>query len=145
MKILNLNLDNDSLSQTPSRIARRATVAYVPKKFLIGLSKINRIVNFFSKRPQIQERLTHQILIALQILLNTNNVAVSIIARHFCVQARGVRDSESNAQTLACGAPYNQFFANFTVTSQLLHFGRKAAKAADSVQPVPWIYLYLLV
>lgn len=84
----------------------KATVAYIPEYVLIGLSKINRIVNFFSKRPQIQERLTRQILIALQILLSTKNVAVSIRARHFCVRARGIKDSKSNTKTLAFGGKF---------------------------------------
>lgn len=84
----------------------KATVAYVPEYVLIGLSKINRIVDFFSKRPQIQERLTHQILTALQILLSTKNVAVSILARHFCVQARGIKDSASSTKTLAFGGEF---------------------------------------
>ncbi|MBD4385398.1 GTP cyclohydrolase I FolE, partial [Xanthomonas citri pv. citri] len=73
----------------------KATVAYIPKDSVIGLSKINRIVQFFAQRPQVQERLTQQILTALQTLLGTNNVAVSIDAVHYCVKARGVRDATS--------------------------------------------------
>ncbi|STL52067.1 GTP cyclohydrolase I FolE [Escherichia coli] len=65
-------------------------MAYIPKDSVIGLSKINRIVQFFAQRPQVQERLTQQILIALQTLLGTNNVAVSIDAVHYCVKARGI-------------------------------------------------------
>ena len=57
---------------------------------MIGLSKINRIVQFFARRPQVQERLTQQILLALQTLLGTRDVAISIKATHFCVKARGV-------------------------------------------------------
>ena len=60
-------------------------MAYIPKDSVIGLSKINRIVQFFAQRPQVEERLTQQILIALQTLLGTNNVAVSIDAVHYCV------------------------------------------------------------
>ncbi len=66
---------------------------------MIGLSKINRIVQFFAQRPQVQERLTQQILIALQTLLGTNNVAVSIDAVHYCVKARGIRDATSATTT----------------------------------------------
>ncbi|WMY95771.1 MAG: GTP cyclohydrolase I FolE [Arsenophonus sp.] len=80
-----------------------ATVAYVPKDKLIGLSKINRIVQFFSNRPQVQERLTQQILIALQTLLNTINVAVSIDAIHYCVKARGIHDMTSSTMTTSLG------------------------------------------
>ena len=81
----------------------KATVAYIPKDSVIGLSKINRIVQFFSQRPQVQERLTQQILVALQTLLGTNNVAVSIDAVHYCVKARGIRDATS-ATTTTLGA-----------------------------------------
>ncbi|WP_093317984.1 GTP cyclohydrolase I FolE [Thorsellia anophelis] len=81
----------------------KATVAYLPKDKVIGLSKINRIVQFFSQRPQVQERLTQQILLALQTLLGTKNVAVSIDAVHYCVKARGVRDATSTTTTTALG------------------------------------------
>ncbi|QCI19716.1 MAG: GTP cyclohydrolase I FolE [Buchnera aphidicola (Brevicoryne brassicae)] len=77
----------------------QATVAYIPKNKIIGLSKINRIVQFFSKRPQIQERLTKQILLVLQVLLETNNVAIIINMEHFCVKARGVCDVNSRTVT----------------------------------------------
>ncbi|VEA72706.1 GTP cyclohydrolase 1 [Serratia rubidaea] len=81
----------------------KATVAYIPKDGVIGLSKINRIVQFFAQRPQVQERLTQQILIALQTLLGTNNVAVSIDAVHYCVKARGIRDATSATTTTSLG------------------------------------------
>lgn len=74
-------------------------MAYIPKDSVIGLSKINRIVQFFAQRPQVQERLTQQILTALQTLLGTNNVAVSIDAVHYCVKARGIRDATSATTT----------------------------------------------
>jgi GTP cyclohydrolase I len=80
-----------------------AKVAYIPNKKIIGLSKINRLVRFFSQRPQIQERLTQQILIALQTLLETNNVAISINATHYCVKSRGVMDVNSKTETTALG------------------------------------------
>jgi GTP cyclohydrolase I len=76
-----------------------ATVAYIPKNKVIGLSKINRIVQFFSRRPQVQERLTKQIADCLQLVLETDNVAVHINAKHFCVIARGIQDSHSSTVT----------------------------------------------
>lgn len=154
MQLLNLDLRDDSLTETPHRVASmyvdeifsglnyasfpkitlienkmkvdemvtvrditltstcehhfvtidgRATVAYIPKDFVIGLSKINRIVQFFSLRPQVQERLTQQILVALQTLLGTINVAVSIDAVHHCVKARGIRDATSATTTTSLG------------------------------------------
>ena len=80
-----------------------ARVAYVPGDKVIGLSKINRIVRFFAQRPQVQERLTRQILVALQTLLETDDVAVSIVATHYCVKSRGVMDGNSSTSTLALG------------------------------------------
>ncbi|MDR5615864.1 GTP cyclohydrolase I FolE [Arsenophonus sp.] len=154
MRLLNLDLKDDSLVETPKRVAKmyvdeifsgldynnfpkitlienkmdfdemvtvrditltsvcehhfvtidgKATVAYIPKDKVIGLSKINRIVQFFSQRPQVQERLTQQILIALQTLLGTSNVVVSIDAVHYCVKARGVRDVSSSTMTTSLG------------------------------------------
>lgn len=81
----------------------KATVAYIPKDAVIGLSKINRIVRFFAKRPQVQERLTQQILVALQTLLGTLNVAVCIDAVHYCVKSRGIQDATSATTTTALG------------------------------------------
>ena len=83
-----------------------ARVAYIPNEHVIGLSKINRIVKFFASRPQIQERLTQQVLIALQTLLKTENVAVSIKAKHYCVIARGVEDAQSSTETNALGGVF---------------------------------------
>lgn len=80
-----------------------AKVAYIPKARIIGLSKINRIVRFFGKRPQVQERLTQQILVALQALLGTEDVAVSVDATHYCVKSRGVMDTNSRTSTTALG------------------------------------------
>lgn len=84
----------------------KATVSYIPKDKVIGLSKINRIVEFFASRPQVQERLTQQILVALQTLLGTVNVAVSIDATHYCVKARGIKDSSSMTTTTALGGGF---------------------------------------
>ena len=83
-----------------------ADVAYIPANKIIGLSKINRIVRFFAQRPQVQERLTQQVLVALQTLLETEDVAVTIKATHYCVKARGVMDSNSNTQTTALGGQF---------------------------------------
>lgn len=85
-----------------------ARVAYIPRDKLIGLSKINRIVRFFAQRPQVQERLTRQILVALQALLGTDNVAVSINATHYCVKSRGVMDSNSQTSTTALGGCFKE-------------------------------------
>ncbi len=154
MQVLGLDLHDDSLSGTPSRVARMyvdeifsgldyknfpkvsvfdnkmhfdemvkvggitvtstcehhfvvmdgtAKVAYMPSDKIIGLSKINRIVQFFAHRPQVQERLTQQILVALQTLLHTKNVAVTITAVHYCVKSRGVKDMTSETTTTALG------------------------------------------
>ena len=154
MEVLGLDMSDDSLAETPERIAKMyveeifsgldyeafpkitlidnkmgvdemvkvsnitvtstcehhfvtidglAKVAYFPRGKVIGLSKINRIVQFFAQRPQVQERLTQQILIALQTLLGTNNVAVSIDAVHYCVKARGIRDATSATTTTSLG------------------------------------------
>jgi GTP cyclohydrolase I len=80
-----------------------AKVAYIPKNKIIGLSKINRLVRFFAQRPQVQERLTQQVLISLQTLLETEHVAVSIDATHYCVKSRGVMDTHSTTSTTALG------------------------------------------
>lgn len=85
-----------------------AKVAYLPKDKIIGLSKINRIVRFFAQRPQVQERLTQQILVTLQTLLETDNVAVSISAVHYCVKSRGVMDASSSTQTTALGGLFKR-------------------------------------
>ncbi len=83
-----------------------ATVAYVPKDKVLGLSKINRIVEYFAKRPQIQERLTEQVFHALCYILETDNVAVMIDARHYCVKSRGVEDTGSSTVTCKLGGGF---------------------------------------
>jgi GTP cyclohydrolase IA len=85
-----------------------ATVAYVPKDNVLGLSKINRIVEYFSKRPQIQERLTEQIFHALQFILDTEDVAVMIDAKHYCVSSRGVEDTGSSTVTSRLGGGFKK-------------------------------------
>ncbi|MEK6628711.1 MAG: GTP cyclohydrolase I FolE [Bdellovibrionota bacterium] len=150
MKYLDLDLNDDSLKDTPKRIAKMfvnevfsgldpknfprisvidnsmqydqmvcvqdievmsicehhflpidgfVTVAYIPNKKVIGLSKINRIVEYFAKRPQVQERLTKQIADCLQFILDTENVGVHINAKHYCVIARGIQDTHSTTTT----------------------------------------------
>lgn len=83
-----------------------AFVAYIPNEKVIGLSKINRIVEFFSRRPQVQERLTEQIFHTLCYLLETENVAVVIKAAHFCVKLRGVEDVNSDTITSRLGGAF---------------------------------------
>jgi GTP cyclohydrolase I len=83
-----------------------AKVAYIPGEKIIGLSKINRIVRFFAQRPQVQERLTQQVLVALQTLLDTDDVAVTINAVHYCVKSRGVMDTNSTTRTTALGGAF---------------------------------------
>lgn len=95
-----------------------AKVAYVPKDKIIGLSKINRVVRFFGKRPQVQERLTRQIHVALQTLLETKDVAVSIDATHFCVKSRGVMDANSQTSTTALGGCFKE---NIHTRAEFLH------------------------
>jgi GTP cyclohydrolase I len=73
----------------------RATISYIPKDRVIGLSKINRIAKFFSRRPQVQERLTKQIADCLCQVLESDDVAVHIEAKHYCVIQRGVEDNDS--------------------------------------------------
>lgn len=154
MKTLGLNLKDDSLAETPKRVAKMyvkeifwgldpnhfpkcttvdnkmkydemvmernvtsmsacehhfvtidgsVDVAYIPKEKVLGLSKLNRIVEYFSRRPQIQERLTAQIYYALEYILGTNNIAVICKGKHYCVKSRGVEDSESNTVTSKMG------------------------------------------
>ena len=157
MRILGLDLSDDSLIETPNRVAKMyvneifwgldyeafpkcttvdnkmkynemvcernvnvqsncehhfvvidglATVAYVPKGKVLGLSKINRIVEYFSKRPQIQERLTEQVFHTLQFILETEDVAVLIDAQHYCVKSRGVEDTGSSTVTVRLGGGF---------------------------------------
>lgn len=77
----------------------RANIAYIPKRRVIGLSKINRIARYFSRRPQVQERLTRQIADCLSYVLDTEDVAVHIGAKHYCVISRGIEDVGSTTST----------------------------------------------
>ncbi len=158
MNILGLDLNDDSLKGTPSRVAKmyveeifsgldpknkpkvalfdnkykykemlvekditfysncehhfvpiigKAHVAYISNGQVIGLSKINRIVQYFAKRPQVQERLTVQIANELKQMLNTNDVAVVIDAAHLCVSSRGVQDINSQTVTSHYSGKFN--------------------------------------
>jgi GTP cyclohydrolase I len=176
MKTLGLDLTDDSLAETPKRVAKMyvnevfwgldyeafpkcttvqnkmhynemvcerninvqsncehhfvvidglATVAYVPMAKVLGLSKINRIVEYFSKRPQIQERLTEQIFHALQFILETDDVAVMIDAQHFCVKSRGVEDVGSSTVTSKLGGGFKSDPAARAEFYQLARQGSK--------------------
>ena len=154
MEVLGLDLMDDSLSETPKRIAKMylnevfwgldynnfpkittienkmqyqtmliernisvksqcehhflpfigsAYIAYIPNNKIIGLSKLNRIVEFFSRRPQVQERLTEQIYHALSYILDTESIAVVVKAEHTCVRLRGVEDTNSDTITSRLG------------------------------------------
>lgn len=172
MNILGLDLTDDSLTETPKRVAKMfvneifwgldplafpkctavqnkmqydemvvernisvqsncehhfvvidgfATVAYIPKEKVLGLSKLNRVVEYFSKRPQIQERLTEQIYHALSYILETEDVAVVIDAKHYCVKARGVEDTNSHTVTSKLGGVFK---TNPQVRSEFLNLAR---------------------
>ena len=79
----------------------KACVAYIPREKVLGLSKLNRIVEFFSKRPQVQERLTEQIAATISFVTGTPDVAVYMEAVHYCVKSRGIQDTGSSTCTLA--------------------------------------------
>lgn len=154
MKVLGLDLSDDSLMDTPKRVAKMyvneifwgldyeafpkctavdnkmkydemvierninvqsncehhfvvidgvATVAYIPNERVLGLSKLNRVVEYFAKRPQIQERLTEQVYHALSYILDTENIGVIVDAQHYCVKSRGVEDTGSSTITSKLG------------------------------------------
>jgi len=87
-------------------IVGRAHVAYISKGKVIGLSKMNRIVEYFAKRPQVQERLTMQVVQSLQEALGTDDVACVIDAKHLCVNSRGIKDIESSTVTSEFGGKF---------------------------------------
>ncbi len=84
----------------------KAHVAYISSGKVIGLSKLNRLVEYFSKRPQVQERLTMQVGKALQTVLQTQDVAIMMDAKHLCVSSRGVKDDSSNTITTFFGGKF---------------------------------------
>lgn len=89
-------------------IIGRAHVAYIAKGKVIGLSKMNRIVDYYAKRPQVQERLTMQVVKELQRALGTEDVACVIDAKHLCVNSRGIRDIESSTVTAEFGGKFKE-------------------------------------
>ena len=93
-----------------------AHVAYISTGKIIGLSKIHRIINYFAKRPQVQERLTIQIFNELKNVLNTEDVALLIDARHLCVSSRGIKDVTSTTATMEAGGVFKdqKKWAEFT-------------------------------
>ena len=89
-------------------IVGRAHVAYISNGTVVGLSKMNRIVDYFAKRPQVQERLNIQIVKELQKVLGTDDVACVIDAKHLCVNSRGIRDIESSTVTAEYGGKFKE-------------------------------------
>ena len=87
-------------------IIGRAHIAYISSGKVIGLSKLNRIVQYFAKRPQVQERLTNQIANELKKILNTEDIAVIIDAKHLCVSSRGIKDDTSATVTCYYGGQF---------------------------------------
>ena len=99
-------------------IIGKAHIAYISKGKVIGLSKINRIVQYYSQRPQVQERLTIQIANELSNILGTKDVAVIIDAVHLCVSSRGIRDTDSGTVT----AEYRGIFLEPTRKDEFLKY-----------------------
>ena len=99
-------------------ITGHAHIGYIPNEKVIGLSKINRLVDYYSHRPQVQERLCLQILNDLQETLNTKSVIVVLNAKHLCVSSRGIKDKDSSTTTIEFGGCFeniesrNEFFQN---------------------------------
>jgi len=102
-------------------IIGKAHVAYIAKDNIIGLSKINRIVRYFSRRPQVQERLTKQIVDALKTILNIEDIACVIDAKHLCVNMRGVKDTQSSTIT----AVYSGKFQKDNIKQEFLQYINK--------------------
>lgn len=99
-------------------IVGRAHIAYISNGTVVGLSKMNRIVDYYAKRPQVQERLTIQIVRELQKVLNTEDVACVIDAKHLCVNSRGIKDIESSTVTAEFGGK----FQNENVRKEFLEY-----------------------
>jgi GTP cyclohydrolase I len=90
-------------------IVGKAHIAYISNGTVVGLSKMNRVVDYFAKRPQVQERLTLQIVKELQEVLNTEDVACVIDAKHLCVNSRGIRDIDSSTITSEFGGKFKKY------------------------------------
>ena len=97
-------------------IIGKAHVGYISQGKVIGLSKINRIVDYYARRPQVQERMTRQILEELKNTLDTEDVIVVVDAKHFCVTTRGIQDDDSSTITL----DYSGEFANKKTRAEFL-------------------------
>lgn len=89
-------------------IVGKAHIAYISNGHVVGLSKMNRIVDYYAKRPQVQERLTIQIVNELQKVLNTDDVACVVDAKHLCVNSRGIRDIDSSTVTSEFGGAFKK-------------------------------------
>jgi GTP cyclohydrolase I len=87
-------------------IVGRAHIAYISNGTVVGLSKMNRVVDYYARRPQVQERLNIQIVRELQKVLGTENVACVIDAKHLCVNSRGIRDIDSSTVTAEYGGQF---------------------------------------
>ena len=98
-------------------IAGRTHIAYIPGKTLLGVSKLARVTNFFMRRPQVQERMTAQIFRSLQLILETEDVAVKQECAHYCIRARGVMDPHSMMATTKLGG---RFFTNPALRQEFL-------------------------
>jgi GTP cyclohydrolase I len=103
-----------------------ATVAYIPHNKVLGLSKLNRIVEFFAKRPQVQERLTEQICEAISFIAETDDVAVYIDAQHYCVKSRGIQDTGSSTVTLSTRGLFAE--ATSEVRREFLNIARQGQR-----------------
>lgn len=101
-------------------IIGKVHIAYFPDTKVIGLSKLNRIVQYYAKRPQVQERLTNQIADALKEILGHNDVAVMIEADHLCVSSRGIHDTNSNTTTFV----YSGKFEEQSIKDEFLSQGK---------------------
>ena len=82
------------------------TIAYIPNEVTLGLSKFNRVVEYYARRPQVQERLTCQIFEALRYILKTDHIGLAINAKHYCVASRGVGDTNSTTTTSKLGGSF---------------------------------------
>ena len=100
----------------------KACVAYIPRAKVLGLSKLNRIVEFYSKRPQVQERLTEQIAATISYVTETPDVAVYLEAVHYCVKSRGIQDTGSSTCTLAVDGLFAE--PNSEVRREFLNIAR---------------------
>ena len=104
-----------------------AHIGYIPKDKVVGLSKINRLVDYYSHRPQVQERLCLQILGDLKEALNTEDVIIMINAKHLCVSSRGIKDKNSYTTTIE----YSGAFENIDIRNEFFECLKNKDKWAD--------------